>query len=42
MRAFMVSLGWTPKVRFKELIAMMVKSDDADVRSSLQGRAPTV
>jgi GDP-D-mannose dehydratase len=35
-------LGWAPKVRFKELIEMMVKSDEADVRSSLQGRAPTV
>ena len=35
-------LGWTPKVRVKELIEMMVKSDEADVRSSLQGRAPTV
>jgi GDPmannose 4,6-dehydratase len=35
-------LGWTPKVRFKELIEMMVKSDEADVRTSLQGRAPAV
>jgi GDPmannose 4,6-dehydratase len=35
-------LGWTPKVRFKELIEMMVRSDEADVRSSLQGRAPAV
>ena len=35
-------LGWTPKVRFKELIEMMVKSDEADVRASLQGRAPAV
>ena len=35
-------LGWTPKVRFKELIEMMVKSDEADVRATLQGRAPAV
>jgi len=35
-------LGWQPKVRFKELIEMMVKSDEADVRATLQGRAPTV
>jgi hypothetical protein len=34
--------GWTPRVRFKELIEMMVKSDEADVRASLQGRAPAV
>jgi GDPmannose 4,6-dehydratase len=33
-------LGWQPKVRFKELIEMMVRSDEADVRSSLTGRAP--
>jgi GDPmannose 4,6-dehydratase len=35
-------LGWQPRVRFKELIEMMVKSDEADVRASLQGRAPAV
>ncbi len=35
-------LGWQPKVRFRELIEMMVRSDEADVRSSLEGRAPTV
>jgi GDPmannose 4,6-dehydratase len=33
-------LGWKPKVRFRELIEMMVRSDDADVRASLEGRAP--
>ena len=35
-------LGWQPKVHFKELIEMMVKSDEADVRSALEGRAPAV
>src|SRR6185369_14475137 len=33
-------LGWKPKVHFKELIEMMVKSDEADVRASLSGRVP--
>jgi GDPmannose 4,6-dehydratase len=33
-------LGWRPKVRFRELIEMMVRSDEADVRASLAGRAP--
>jgi GDPmannose 4,6-dehydratase len=33
-------LGWQPKVRFRELIEMMVRSDEADVRSALAGRAP--
>jgi GDPmannose 4,6-dehydratase len=33
-------LGWKPRVHFKELIEMMVKSDEADVRATLQGRAP--
>jgi GDPmannose 4,6-dehydratase len=33
-------LGWRPKVGFKELITMMVRADDADVRMSLAGRAP--
>jgi GDPmannose 4,6-dehydratase len=33
-------LGWKPKVRFKELIEMMVKADEADVRATLTGRAP--
>jgi GDPmannose 4,6-dehydratase len=35
-------LGWNFKVRFKELIEMMVRSDEADVRSSLTGRAPQI
>ena len=34
-------LGWQPRVRFKELIEMMVKSDEADVAATLQGRKPT-
>jgi GDPmannose 4,6-dehydratase len=33
-------LGWRPKVRFQELIEMMVRSDEADVRTSLAGRVP--
>ncbi len=33
-------LGWKPRVHFKELIEMMVKSDEADVRATLEGRAP--
>jgi GDPmannose 4,6-dehydratase len=34
-------LGWEPKVRFKQLIEMMVRADEEDVRSALAGRAPT-
>ncbi|MES1207170.1 MAG: GDP-mannose 4,6-dehydratase [Pseudomonadota bacterium] len=34
-------LGWEPRVRFKELIEMMVRSDEEDVRSALAGRAPS-
>jgi GDPmannose 4,6-dehydratase len=33
-------LGWTPKVGFRELITMMVQSDEADVRETLTGRVP--
>jgi GDPmannose 4,6-dehydratase len=33
-------LGWNFKVRFKDLIEMMVRSDEEDVRASLTGRAP--
>jgi GDPmannose 4,6-dehydratase len=33
-------LGWKPRVRFRELIEMMVRSDQADVRAALAGRAP--
>jgi GDPmannose 4,6-dehydratase len=33
-------LGWEPKVTFEELITMMVRADEEDVRSSLAGRAP--
>jgi GDPmannose 4,6-dehydratase len=34
-------LGWEPKVKFKELIEMMVRADEEDVRSALAGRAPS-
>jgi len=34
------TLGWNPRVRFRELIEMMVRSDEADVRAALAGRAP--
>jgi GDPmannose 4,6-dehydratase len=33
-------LGWKPKVMFKELVEMMVRADEEDVRGSLAGRAP--
>ncbi len=35
-------LGWTPKVKFKELIEMMARADEADVRATLAGRTPKV
>src|SRR6185503_12763145 len=35
------ALGWTPKVTFRQLIEMMVRADEEDVRSSLAGRAPS-
>ena len=34
-------LGWQPKVGFHELVKMMVRADETDVRSALAGRAPT-
>jgi GDPmannose 4,6-dehydratase len=34
-------LGWEPRVHFKELIQMMVRADEEDIRSSLAGRAPS-
>jgi GDPmannose 4,6-dehydratase len=34
-------LGWEPRVRFKQLIEIMVRADEEDVRSALAGRAPT-
>ncbi len=37
----MKALGWKPKVTFKQLIEMMVKADEEDVRQSLAGRAPS-
>jgi GDPmannose 4,6-dehydratase len=33
-------LGWKPKVGFRELVEMMVRADEADVRAALTGRAP--
>src|SRR5580704_1485611 len=36
------ALGWQPKVHFRELIERMVRADEADVRSTLEGRAPRV
>jgi GDPmannose 4,6-dehydratase len=36
------ALGWEPKVRFRELIEMMVRADEEDVRASLAGRAPSI
>jgi GDPmannose 4,6-dehydratase len=33
-------LGWKPTVTFTELIRMMVRADEEDVRSALAGRAP--
>ena len=35
-------LGWKPTVGFRELVEMMVKADEQDVRSALSGRAPSV
>jgi GDPmannose 4,6-dehydratase len=34
-------LGWRPKVGFAELIRMMVRADEEDVRGALSGRAPS-
>ena len=33
-------LGWKPKVTFTELIKMMVRADEEDVRGAITGRAP--
>jgi len=35
-------LGWKPTVTFRELIEMMVKADEQDVRLTLAGRTPQV
>ena len=35
------ALGWKPKVTFKALIEMMVRADEEDVRTTLQGRTTT-
>jgi len=37
----MKALGWKPKVTFKQLIEMMVRADEEDVRLTLAGRAPS-
>jgi len=34
-------LGWRPRVAFKQLIEMMVRADEEDVRATLAGRAPS-
>ena len=34
-------LGWEPRVKFKQLVEMMVRADEEDVRLSLTGRAPS-
>jgi GDPmannose 4,6-dehydratase len=33
-------LGWQPRVKFNELITMMVRADEEDVRTTLAGRPP--
>ena len=35
------ALGWKPRVTFRQLIEMMVRADEEDVRQSLSGRAPS-
>jgi GDPmannose 4,6-dehydratase len=35
------ALGWKPKITFRQLVQMMVRADEEDVRSSLAGRPPT-
>ena len=35
-------LGWKPKVSFPQLIEMMVRADEEDVRGALAGRAPSM
>ena len=37
----MRELGWKPKVNFRQLIEMMVRADEEDVRLALSGRAPS-
>jgi len=34
------ALGWKPRVGFRELVEMMVKADEEDVRLTLHGRPP--
>jgi GDPmannose 4,6-dehydratase len=33
-------LGWKPKIGFRQLVEMMVRADEADVRAALAGRVP--
>lgn len=33
-------LGWSPKVKFRELIQMMVKADEQEIGEALAGKAP--
>ncbi len=35
------ALGWSPRVTFRQLVEMMVKADEEDVRSALAGRPPS-
>jgi GDP-D-mannose dehydratase len=35
-------LDWKPTVTFRELITMMVRADEEDVRTALAGRAPAM
>ena len=35
------TLGWKPTVDFKQLVEMMVKADEEDVRLTLEGRTPS-
>ena len=35
-------LGWKPTVTFRDLITMMVRADEEDVRGALSGRAPAM
>jgi GDPmannose 4,6-dehydratase len=35
------TLGWKPKVTFRQLIEMMVRADEEDVRLALAGRPPS-
>jgi len=34
------ALGWEPKVKFRELVEMMVKADEGEIREAMAGRVP--